>query len=96
MYLAKLGNITSYSRARVLQPAIPTKMHPHKKSLIESHNALPLSAIRSIYLRPVSYLNNETHTVTLEIPSSVSSAAFTACFELVQSNMRDMYGIFSE
>ncbi|KAL0640513.1 N alpha-acetyl-transferase [Maublancomyces gigas] len=62
-----------------------------QKSLIESHNALPLSAVRSAYLRPVSCLNNETHTVTLETPSSVSSATFTTCFELIRDNMRDMY-----
>lgn len=70
-------------------------MPPHKKSLIESHNSLPLSTIRSAYLRPASSLGNETHTVTLETPLSVSSATFGTCFELVRDNMRDMYGVFN-
>lgn len=65
-----------------------------QKSLIESHNALSLSAVRSAYL-PASCLDSDTHAITLETSLSVSGATFATCFELVRNNMRDMYGTFN-
>jgi hypothetical protein len=59
-------------------------------SLIETHNRIPLSTLREIYLPSTPRPPEPSHSITLETFKTLPAETFKACFDLVQE-CKDMY-----